>query len=612
MVEAAPPAAAPVVEASPERPWPPAIAWLVARAPVVAGLVAVLLYLASLGHGFVLDDTAVIVKNSHVQRGIAGFGDILGSSYWAGYAPGTPTFYRPLSLLGFAFEQQLSDGPTLHHAVQIALYGLTTAMVTVLLRALAGGPVALLGGLLFAVHPVHVEVVANIKSRDELLALLFASATLWLAHRGRALPAAAAFAVALLAKESVLAFVLVLPVMLWLCERDLRLSWVTVPGVIVHFLLRGAATGTPFADAPRFMDEPTHNVLWAAGSATEHWGTVLSLVGRYTELALVPVELAFDYSIGQIPVVGPGDPFAILGLLVLVGLGALAWRAGRGPAAFGAVYLLLTYVVISNAFFRIAGSTMAERYLFTPSVGLCLLLALGLLRLPRPAALGLGGALIIAGAARSLERLPDWKSDARLFASDMVAAPGNPRIVDHFANVRRASPAPDTAELLAVSTGLHAADPERYHHAGLQAHIALCRLHGLEGRLDEATAACGRAVEVDPESFEAAFHHGFALYAQEDFAESAGAYGRAVELRQRSLFSEAEVTPMAVYTLNLGLAQLQVGDLEGARDSFERTVDQAPGDAKAWAGLALVAERQGRGSEAEAAWSRARYLDPSL
>jgi len=578
----------------------------------VAGLVAVVLYLVSLGHGFALDDTAVIVKNSHVQRGILGFGDILGSSYWAGYAPGTPTFYRPLSLLSFAFEQQLSDGPALHHVVQVALYGLTTAMVTVLLRALAGGPVALLGGLLFAVHPVHVEVVANIKSRDELLALLFSAATLWLAHRGRALPAVAAFAVALLAKESVLAFVVVLPAMLWLCERDLRLSWVTVPGLVLHFLLRGAATGTPFADAPRFMDEPTHNVLWAAESAAEHWGTVLSLAGRYTELALVPIDLVFDYSIGQIPVVGPADPFAVLGLLVLVGLGVLAWRAGRGPTAFGAVYVLLTYLIISNAVFRIAGSTMAERYLFTPSVGLCLLLAIGLLRLPRPVALGLGGLLVFAGAARSIERLPDWQSDTRLFASDIISAPGNPRIVDHFANVRRSAPQPDTAELLAASTALHDADPERYHHAGLQAHIALCRLYGLDGRLAEASQACARAVEVDPGSFEAAFHHGFALYAEEEFAESAAAYGRAVELRQRSLFSEAEVTPMAAYTLNLGLAQLQVGDLPGARMSFERTVDEAPREAKAWAGLALVAERQGRASDAEDAWSRARALDPSL
>lgn len=587
--------------------------WTLQRAtPWLLALLAVLLYGVTLAFGYTLDDTAVIVENAHVQHGISGIGLILESAYWKGYALGTPTFYRPLSLITFAVEQTIWASPVLHHSTQVLLYGLSAVLVYRLGAALAGPRVALLAALLWVVHPVHTEVVANIKSRDELLAFVLGASTLLLAHRGRLGWAALAFAGAALCKESVLTFVLVLPAMLWMTRSDLGRSWVTLPGAALYFFARLSATGTLLPKTPSHMLEPTHNVLLAATGPVEHLGTVLSFAGRYTQLLLMPIELVYDYSIGQIPLVGLLDPYALVGAAVLAGLvGLVLWKR-RGPVAFGAAYLLLTYAVVSNALLQISGSTMAERYLFTPSFGLCLLLGLGLARLPQKLGWVLVGLLTLVGGLRVAERLPDWQSDAVLFAADMATAPGNPRVAAHFAHARRAAPQDTTAALLERSLALHATDPQRYRHAGTQASMDLCRLYMADGQLDRAAQRCEQALEIDPSSFRAAFHLGEVRYAQARYADSARAYVRAVVTKEGSPLAPADPTPLSTYTLNLALSQLQAGDLYGARRNFQRTLDAKAEQAKAWAGLALVAERQGRGADAAAAWEKARAIDPSL
>jgi protein O-mannosyl-transferase len=581
-------------------------------APWLVSILAVLLYAATVSYGFVLDDTAVIVKNDHVARGFSGIDLILSSAYWEGYAAGTPTFYRPMSLITFAIEQAVWEGPGLAHLNQVLLYGGSAAVVYGLVRALVGWWPALLTALLWVAHPVHSEVVANIKSRDELLALTLGVATLWLAHRGRLWWAVAAFIGAALCKESVLTFVLVLPAMLWMFRGELRSAWVTLPGLGVYFLLRLGATGTLLPVTPEHMLEPTHNALFAAETAVENLGTVLSIAGRYTELLLLPRTLVFDYSIGQLPVVSPTDPFAILGAVALAGLvGVVAWRR-QGPVAFAAFYILATYTVISNAVLRIAGSTMAERYAFTPSLGVCLLAALALARLPRKAGGALVAVLVVAGAVRVADRLPDWGSDEALFAADVVTAPGNPRVVSHFATLRTLQPQDSTEALLLGAVAQWQEDPKRYHHAGAQANLALCRLHQAQGQLTEAVRRCEQAADIEPTTFEAAFHLGQVRYLQDRYAESATAYVRALITREGSPRGSADPTPLGVYTYNLGLSQLQAGDLLGARHNFQRTLDLDKRDAKAWAGLALVAERRGQPDVAQDAWRTARGIDPSL
>ena len=149
-------------------------------------LVAFGLYANTLSHGYVLDDRVVITGNTYTQAGFAGIGDLLTTDSFRGFlgrdveelAGGR---YRPLSLVTFAIEGALfGDSPAVAHLGNVLLFALCCVVLLGVLQELLGersGPLSGLSvpfasALLFAVHPIHTEVVANIKGRDEILALL--------------------------------------------------------------------------------------------------------------------------------------------------------------------------------------------------------------------------------------------------------------------------------------------------------------------------------------------------------------------------------------------------------------------------------------------------------
>jgi hypothetical protein len=137
-------------------------------APVVAALAAALA-LPSLFNGFVYDDVLVILQNPLVH-GLSHSGELWHASYWP-----AGLLYRPLTSQLFALQWALGAGsPLVFHAVSILLAAVTAGLVFRLCSRLLPPPAALLAALLFAVHPVHVEVVANVVGQAELLAAICA------------------------------------------------------------------------------------------------------------------------------------------------------------------------------------------------------------------------------------------------------------------------------------------------------------------------------------------------------------------------------------------------------------------------------------------------------
>lgn len=144
-------------------------------------IVAFALYANTLTHGYVLDDTIVITDNDFTAAGFAGIGDLLTTDSFHGFlgrdveelAGGR---YRPLSLVTFAIEGALfGKSPGVGHLGNVLLFALCCVMLLIVLEALLRDrpslgplPVAFVAALLFAAHPVHREVVANIKGRRPL------------------------------------------------------------------------------------------------------------------------------------------------------------------------------------------------------------------------------------------------------------------------------------------------------------------------------------------------------------------------------------------------------------------------------------------------------------
>ncbi|MEM6724852.1 MAG: hypothetical protein AAF598_12485, partial [Bacteroidota bacterium] len=143
---------------------------------ILAGL-AFLLYANTLGHDFVLDDDIITRKNSLVQKGFAGIPEIFTHGYLYGFNGMNDQSYRPLVLVNLAIETALfGQKSSVHHFFNVLLYALSCFFLLAFARRLLGkeGMYWAFGAcLLFTAHPIHTEVVANIKSRDEILSFLF-------------------------------------------------------------------------------------------------------------------------------------------------------------------------------------------------------------------------------------------------------------------------------------------------------------------------------------------------------------------------------------------------------------------------------------------------------
>lgn len=398
---------------------------------LLIGAVAIAVYSQTIGFGWVYDDQMEIVRNLHVHS-LRRIPDIFSSTIWAG--SGMETFlYRPLASVTYALNHQLSGLlPWSYHLVNVLLHAVVSVLVFRLGRfwgvpALASG----LGGLLFAVHPVHVEVAAAVYGRKDLLAAFFVL-IMTLSHRPALrrggwlfIPPIAAYMAALLSKEVGIIGLALVAAHDWLQAPDRRalLRDPRVPllyagylaALSVYFFLRTWVTGGLAIPGTSILDNPL-----VAAEPFSRAATILVVLGRGVVMQAVPWSLSPDYSFNAIPLVRSVLDWRFLVLLaVLVGstLG-LARGAGRIRAVrLALAWYLVTIFPTSNALITI-GTIFGERLLYLPSVSLCLLagvgLAWGVRKMPRAALLAVPfwmGLMV----AQTVRYSAAWKDDISLF-----------------------------------------------------------------------------------------------------------------------------------------------------------------------------------------------------
>ncbi len=465
------PVAAPSVAATGRTPW--------FYAAILAGIAAVL-YLNTIGHGFVLDDDLVIKLNAYVQKGFGGLGNILTHSYRAGSSVSTDSeyMYRPLSVAMFAMEWSIAkDSPGIHHLMNVVWYALSGGMAFLLLRTMLGAErwvLALCASLLFIAHPLHTEVVANIKSRDEIMSLFFSMLSLYylfVADEGRknALPfALGAFFLALLAKEGAVTMVIIAPLALYFFGKNeaWKRGLLLVAPFLLWFMVRFAIMGK-LDYTPNFND----NQLVAA-TLTDRWATGLVVLLKYLQMLVVPVGLAWDYSFNAIATTNWGNPMAIVSLVLHAGLAVFGvWgMRSRNPLAFCALAYLGSMALYSNLPLLI-GTMMGERLAYVASLWFCLgvvLLAARLLRFEgnsdlntlmggRNATALVGGIGVVAAifAALTFLRNPAWKNNYTLVTSNAKTTSKSFRALQAIGEesllkyADKNTPAADTAAMLA-------------------------------------------------------------------------------------------------------------------------------------------------------------------
>jgi protein O-mannosyl-transferase len=315
--------------------------------------------------------------------------------------------------------------------------------------------VAFIAALLFALHPIHTEVVANIKSRDELLCFFFAFLCLNIfikyVETGKIIQlllGSFCFLLSFLSKETVVTFMAIIPFIFFFIknENKKRSIYITISIAVVTIICLVArfevlsyyhannASDTYFIDNALTAQKLPPSVRIA---------TAILILGLYFKLLFIPYPLSCDYSYNTIPFTSFSDPMVLVSLMIYISLAAIAiirfLKDHKDPYAFAIIFFLVTLSLFSNIPFLI-GAAMGERFLFFPSVGFCLLIGLFLERwvgkdtkttlqiLKHPKTLAVLIPVSIIYAFTVINRNKDWSDNYTLYSMDLKKVPVNSKL----------------------------------------------------------------------------------------------------------------------------------------------------------------------------------------
>ena len=464
------------------------------------GLIAILcivLNINTIKNKYALDDEIIIIQNLNVQEGFGGIGKILTTDAFQGYldmagaqSPVSGGRFRPLSIISFAIEQSLfgetygleyraaqkrllnieNYGGTqseistqikavqeikdkikkttmelapLRHLIQLFLFTISMLILLFFLRKhlFQSQPIlAFLTVLLFVVHPVHTEVIANIKSRDEILSLLFiilslhfsfnyirskSKRDLWLLSIG--------FFMALLSKE----YAMILPIIVvigWQTVCKVNLKAIFNPAFFAMIFIGLIFIGIRFTffsnvnTSSKITDVLNDPYLYA--TPVQAFASKMALLLAYFRVLLWPVHLSSDYSYSHFAYIGLTDWKFLLALALYIGfvIAFIYAVKKRLIITFPLAIFLGFLFMINNLIFNI-GATMGERLVYHSSLGLIIIVVLlgrmlyfkisleerqkqvlfYLFLIP----------VVLLFSFKTINRNSDWQSDYTLFTADV-------------------------------------------------------------------------------------------------------------------------------------------------------------------------------------------------
>lgn len=540
-------------------------------AAVLVALVALATYILTLGYGFAFDDHLVILPGWQVGAGSPL--EVLRAPVRAGEV--VLVYFRPLTALTYWLDGLLWQGnPGGFHLTNLLLHALVSVLVLLVARrVLPAGPAPVLAGLLFAVHPVHVEAVAWVQGRVDLLSAAGVLLAVLLGSEGaeasgprrllRWAASAITFLLALLAKE----VAVVAPVLtaLVLATQPGRGGWARVRECLPLFALQGGAFLLYLGLRTATLQSPALGLLGGPALA-DRVLLALRVVPVSLRLLLWPVGLNPKHQVA--PPSGLLEGGVLLGAALLAALAGLGWAWGRrvpglGP---GLAWLALAWLPSSNLL-PIRGFVVAERYLYLPSVGLSIALA--------------GAAVAVVGVGSR------WRAAGVAAAAALLVTLGG---------------------LAAAQAGLWR-DPRTFYEGLVRrnpdsalAHNNLGSIYLGLGEEARAETEFQEALRLHPGHPGALNNLGLLAQRRGDPAEALRLYREALAARP----NQADVWN------NLGTLYEEEGDVGRATAAYGEAVRLDPATPRFLANLAGVLAAQGRREEAAALFERAIKLDPTV
>jgi Tfp pilus assembly protein PilF len=518
------------------------------------------------------DDGEYITKNLHVVNGLSWEG-----LRWAATSKVAGNWH-PLTMLSLMLDVSLfGENPSAHHAVNIALHAGATLLLFVALRSMtvSTGRSAFVAAI-FGVHPLHVESVAWVSERKDVLSTLFVMATLcaypWYVRARnwkRYLLVSALFVLALLSKPMVVTLPAVLLVFdAWPLKRAQwtladRSTWLKLVAEKLPLFAAALVVGLVTVFVQGSSVAPLGAVSFTARVSN-------AIVGyaRYLGKAFWPVSLSTFYRLETYPVT------AVLasGFLLAIITVAVLRLARRWPFLLTGWLLFAVTLLPVSGLMQTGEQAIADRYMYFPIIGLAIAVAWGgeAFRQSRGWSAALTGTLaavvVLTCAAATRSQVWVWRDSPTLWRHAISLDDRNYRAF----------------ELLAAS------DRD-------------------SGALDAAAAGFRHALELAPPHspvYEATLHNNLGIVATSQARDGEALAEFAEAVRLNPLFSEAQG--------NLGAALAKAGRIDEAAAHYAEAVRLTPESAEARLGLAGVTLSQGRAGDALRLYNETVALDPRM
>lgn len=420
---------------------------------------AFMIYIGTINHSWVLDDANIFYLNEYVTSGFSGWGDILRhhSQEGAGFYPETFQ-YRPVSQMLFATEwQMVPNSTTFYHLMNILWYALSASLLYVLLRVLFRNCnlfFSLIIALIFVANPMHTEVVANIKSRDELCCFAFIIISMIFALKyvesGRwyYLPSLlCAYLLAIFSKESAITALVLIPLVVYFfsdCKSFKKYFSIFAVIAIVavfylvarHFVLSAYPPSKVTLIQNYLADQPFDIRL----------GSAMWLLLKYLVLAFVPYRQVCDYSFSYLPYVSLQNWRFVLSFVIYVALFVYAmWKIRKKDIlSFCILFWIVSMSIYANIVYLI-GASFADRFLFMPILATSIAFVEILFRLWKvkgcatsPMALKVVSIVVVLlFSFVTIVRAADWKDSYTLFSTDAEKVKNDARIYFYLGDVLR-------------------------------------------------------------------------------------------------------------------------------------------------------------------------------
>ena len=559
--------------------------------------IAFLVNARTINYGYTYDDSVFTTEQTLIGlKGIASIPDLFTHGKNYNFDKSNDGSYRPLLPISFAIEHEFFGfKPAISHTINLVLFCALIFVLYKLLRRIFKDfseyiPFFIL--LLYELHPIHTEVIANVKSRDELLSFLFTALSVIQSFRyvdtgkyKHLVFCTILFFLGLLSKESPVTFAAIVPLTLYFFTDSKPRQWLIaavpyVVGSIIFILL-----GKIFLDAgvSRENVAVTENFLVAISGFSERLGTVLFIQLKYIILEVVPIALSYDYSYNQIPIVGLTNIQAIIGLLLFTGLFVYALINLKRKDIFS--YCILFYFmaisVTSNLFIEI-GTAMGERLLFVPSLPFCIAIVFLVLKLSKanvkevtikksPVIASIVIGIAVLYSAKTMARNEVWQNNYTLFSSGVASAPNSWRTQNSLAVELREMANRDN-------------DPEKK-----------------KDYLRQAVVHYKNAINIYPLKGEIYAELGALYFTQKVYDSSTIYLKKALEINPRISSAAA----------NLGTVHLTLGHFQEALNNYQLALKSDPGNMTAQFNEAVSFVQLQKYDSAAISFKKAMVIDPN-